>query len=363
MKKRLVGYLCLLGGIFIQANACTGISLKTVDNNYVQGRTIEWGEYVLKSDLIIGQRGLNYESYTPDGGKGFKWKGKYGFVGISLMADNFIGEGINEKGLTAGIFYFTRYGSLAKYNKKDTKKSLMDMEFVRWVLSSFSTVDEVEAALKNIVIVPTGYDKDGNPFPTGHWRVTDKDGNNIVIEIVDNGKIEIFKNKVGVITNAPGYEWQTTNLNNYINLQPGGIASKKMGEQNIFPFGAGTGLLGLPGDVTPPSRFIRAAIYANNTPELKNSKDAVKETFHILNNFDIPIGIQFADKNHIPKDLLSATQWTTAIDQNNGKFYYKTMFNSQIRMVDLKTINFDKCGYKILPLDKSKEENIEKIKI
>ncbi|MDD1782729.1 choloylglycine hydrolase family protein [Enterovibrio sp. ZSDZ35] len=362
MKKTLLALL-LAANVMTPASACTGISLSTVSDQHVHARTIEWGENDLNSKLVVSPRDHTFTSTMPDQQKGLTWKSKYGFVGISVSVDTFIGEGVNEEGLTAGLFYFKGYGSLKAYNPKDRANSITDMDFVRWMLSQFKTVDEVKTAMTSIDIVPVYIDAKGQPSPTGHWRVTDKAGNNIVIEIMDNGKVHIYDNEVGVLTNSPTFPWQVTNLNNYINLHPGSSTPQKFGGVEAKSFGIGSGFLGLPGDITPPSRFVRAAFFVNTAPESKTSQEAVSQAFHIMNNFDIPIGTEFSEqyREHMP-DLPSATQWTSVIDQANGVFYYKTMNDSQIKKVDLNKINFNNKEELTRPLDNGsfsvKEVNI-----
>lgn len=344
--------------------ACTGITIKTLDNKIIQARTIEYGEGNLNSKLILSPRGREYQSLTPEGKfEGYKWKGKYGFVGASLVTDIFIGEGINEAGLNAGLFYFPHYGSLAKFDKKTANKSIVDMQLVSWILSNFSTVDEVKEGLKKIKVVNIAHDENGNPLPTSHWRVADAKGGNIVIEIVNNGEIKIHDNKIGVLTNSPDYEWHVKNLNNYINLYAGNAKNYSVNGQKIFSFGAGTGAMGLPGDITPPSRFVRAFYFLTTMKPAETSKEAIGEAFHIMNNFDLPIGVEYPaeHKSSIPKDLPSATQWTAVSNLNDREFYYKTMFNSQVRKVDLKKIDFTKVKYTAIPLDEKPEENIQEI--
>jgi choloylglycine hydrolase len=167
------------------------------------------------------------------------------------------------------------------------------MDFVRWMLSQFRTVEEVKNALESIKIVPVYIDRNGVPSPTAHWRVTDPSGASIVIEIIDNGRITIHDNKIGVLTNSPGFEWQVLNLNNYVNLFPGTAKPQTFGEYEARSFGVGTAFLGLPGDISPPSRFVRSAFYVSTAPPLETSLEAVSQAFHILNNFDIPIGTEF----------------------------------------------------------------------
>ena len=110
-----------------------------------------------------------------------------------------------------------------------------------------------------------------------------------MLEIV-GGKPCFYENRLGVLTNSPGFEWQMTNLNNYVNLYAGTAEARKMGDVQIASFGAGSGSLGIPGDVTPPSRFVRAAFYQTTAPLQTKAEDAVRQGFQILNNFDIPIG-------------------------------------------------------------------------
>lgn len=339
MKKSILA-LFFASCFSYAANACTGISLSTTNDDHIQARTIEWGHNDLNSKLIVSPRDYNYTATMPDQKQGLTWKSKYGFTGISVSDDKFIAEGVNEKGLSAGLFYFRNYGSLATYDPQETGNNITDMDFVRWMLSQFETVEQVEAALEQIKIVTVYFDQQGNPSPTAHWRVSDKQGNSIVIEIMDHGKINIHKNTAQVLTNSPDYSWHVTNLNNYINLHPGTSAGQKINGVEAQSFGVGSAFVGLPGDISPPSRFVRAAFYVNSAPEMQTGQQAVSQAFHILNNFDIPLGSEFNDKSHIP-DLPSATQWTSVIDQTNGLLFYKTMHDSTIRRVDLSSLNFD----------------------
>ena len=120
------------------------------------------------------------------------------------------------------------------------------------MLALFSSVDEVKTALPSIRII--GLDKPGSTS-TVHWRIGDSTGKQAVLEP------RFYENKLGVLTNSPGFGWQLTNLSNYINLFPGGVAPHALSNLTLTAFGAGSGFLGLPGDVTPPSRFVRIVFY------------------------------------------------------------------------------------------------------
>ena len=235
-------------------------------------------------------------------------------------------------------------------------KTISDTEFVAWVLGNFDSVANARKGISDIRLSER-YKGAG----TVHYRIADKSGAQIVVEIV-NGEMKIFDNPLGVLTNSPGFDWQMTNLNNYINLKAGTVAPVDWNGTALRSPGIGSGLLGLPGDITPPSRFVRAAFMVSTAPNLKSADETVLYSFKILNAFEIPIGLEEENKAN-PIGLLSATQWSSATDMTNGVIYYKTMNNARIRSVDLKTINFGQVTYQSLPIDKVKSEPIEKVVI
>ncbi len=358
MKKLLLVATGLVASVAVSL-ACTGISLRSADGAIVMARTIEWGSNELPSNLTIVPRGYCQTSFTPTGVNGLEFKAKYGYVGVSLVQDGLIAEGLNEAGLSAGLFYFPNYGKYVDYDPSQNASSLADLQFVAWVLSQFATVEEVKANIGKVRIIST--DTTGNASATAiHWRIGDAGGKQIVVEFED-GEVHIYDNTVGVITNAPDFKWHIQNLNNYVNLFPGAAQKQQLSGQTLSPFGAGTGFLGLPGDVTPPSRFVRAAFYVATAPERKTSSETVNECFTILDNFNIPVGIEYP-RGQVP-DVPSATQWTSVSDLTNKEFYYKTMFNSTLRKVCLNDIDFGKVKYQSQPLDKKKEQPVEVLKI
>lgn len=355
--KYLTLLLLILTGIYYPLQACTGLSLRAKDGAYVQARTIEWGDSYLPSEYVIIPRGQTIRAYTPTGLNGATFQAKYGVVGLAIIQKEFIAEGLNEAGLSAGLFYFPRYGSYADYKPTENQRTVNDLQLVAWMLAQFSSVDEVKAAFLSIHVV--GIDEPGTTSSV-HWRIADASGKQAVLEIVD-GIPHFYDNPVGVLTNSPGFEWHLTNLNNYVNLFPGGAAPHPLGNLTLTAFGAGSGFLGLPGDVTPPSRFVRIAFYRATAPQQATGLATILQCFHILNNFDIPVGIEHpAGKS---PDIPSATQWTSAIDLTNRRVYYKTAYNSTIRCIDLKNIDFTTVSYRSSPLDKTQQQPIEYLRI
>ena len=314
------------------SEACTGITLTTKDNSMILARTIEWGGSDLNSQYVVVPRGYEQYSYIPGGERsGMKFTARYGYIGLSVEQKEFVAEGLNEAGLSAGLFYFPGYGRYEDYDSKLKDSSIADLQLVSWILGNFSTVDEAMKAIKKIHIVPI------DPrASTVHWRMAD--------------------------TNSPGFDWHMTNLNNYINLYPGTTNPRTLGNIKLSSFGAGSGFLGIPGDVTPPSRFIRAAFYQTSSPQKETAIEAVIQSFHILNNFDIPIGIEFSE-SETPTDIPSATQWTSSTDLTHRVIYYRTMYNSDIRCIDLKAIDFNRVKYQAVPLDLIKQQPIQPVRI
>ena len=359
MKKKFMLLAAVTIGMAIAAYpvmACTGITLVAKDGSRVLARTIEWGGSILESDYVVVPRGYVQQSYTPTGVNGMKFTAKYGNVGLSVQQKEFIVEGINEAGLSAGLFSFPGYGQYDVYDSLYNSSTLSDLQFVPWLLASFATVDEAVAALSEIRVC--GLYPDAS---TVHWRIGDTTGRQVVVEFI-NGEPKVYENKLGVLTNSPGFEWQMTNLNNYVNIHPGTAGPIKLNGITFSAFGAGSGFFGIPGDVTPPARFVRAAFYQSTAPQYNTARETVDQCFHILNNFDIPIGVEFTPDD-VTKGLPSATQWTTATDIKNLVIYYRTVWNSSIRAIDLKSINFDKVKYQSHPLDQTREQPIQMIRI
>lgn len=326
------------------AQACTGITLRAKDGGYVVARTIEWGGSNLNSRYVVVPRGYVQHSMLPDGAQGMRFESRYGYVGFAVEQEQFVAEGLNEAGLAAGLFYFPDYGRYESFDPALRETSIADLQLVAWLLGSCRTVDEVREAVARVHVV--GLDPRAS---TVHWRFADTTGRQLVLEIV-GGVPHFYENELGVLTNSPGFEWQLTNLNNYVNLRGGAAPSQSFGGLTLAPFGAGSGMLGLPGDVTPPSRFVRAAFLQATAPQQATALDAVLQGFQILTNFDIPIGVEFAS-DQTPTDIPSATQWTSATDVKNGRIYYRTMYNSAIRSFDLRTIDFAHVDYRSEPLD------------
>ena len=333
-------------------NACTGITMTAKDNSVVVARTVDWAGSKMNNMYVIVPRGHSEESLLPNNATGgMPFTAKYGFVGLGMQQPEFVVDGTNEAGLSAALFYFPAYGKYQPYTPILKNNSLADFQVVSWILSQFSTIDEVKEAIDNITII--------NIDPTAstvHWRITEPNGRQVVLEIID-GMPTFYENPLGVIANSPGLPWHLTNLNNYINIRSGTENPVKFGPITLRSLSHGTGLLGLPGDFSSPSRFIRMAFFKNYAIPQDTGFDTAMQSFHLLNNVDVPFGTAY--KTGTAKfDMPSATQWTIATDITNKKIYYHTMYNRTIRRIDINQIDFATVPFQYHPLDKTQSETI-----
>ena len=338
--------------------ACTGLKLVGNDGTVVFGRTQEWGKFDLNPHIAAYPRNATFQSTTPDGGKGIAWKSKYGFVGVLLMG-RAINTGMNETGLVGAMFFHQGFAEYAEYEPSTADISMAPSDLLAYILSNFATLEEVRKGVNKVRVVPVIDPALNAPFPV-HGMITEPGGRSIVIEFKD-GKAKIFDNPVGVITNNPTFDWQLTNLRNYGNLSNTPFKNTKWGDLEITPLAAGSGLLGLPGDFTSPSRFVRATVFAQTARKTKGGEDTALEAFRILDSFNLPATQSEGANGNGATELPAGTQYTVINDTKNLVIYYHTMFNRRVRKVDLKQFDFDKGVMRSIPLDAVRAQDIEDV--
>lgn len=329
----------------------------------VVARTVEWALGDAKHNQIaVFPRGKSYHAQTPDGTNGKAWVGKFGFVSVAAYDQPYGPDAMNEKGLYVGVYYFPGFADYQKFDRANASNSMSVGDFMQWMLSSFQTVDEVKQNLRQVVVVNVDDPRFGGaPLPF-HWKVADSTGASIVIEIVNGGEVKIYDTFRGVIANSPTYDWHLTNLRNYLNLSPQPASPVTIDNVTFSPFGGGSGLVGLPGDFTSPSRFVRAAALTATVRPLATSEDAIFEAFRILDSFSIPVGVT-ARHGQTAQDIESATQITAASDLTNRRYYFHTMSNREVRMIDLSKINFATVKEQIIDGDAGQKHVVREISV
>ncbi len=311
---------------------CTGIRLIADNGAAVYARTLEFGQDIA-SNIIIIPRNYTFTGTAPSGkAEGLQWQSHYAVVGANALNINHIIDGVNEKGLAGGLFYFVDFAHYQEIAQENYKKSLAPWELITWILTNFSTVDEVKKALTSIFVGSTTFGPWGF-VPPVHAIVHDTTGKSLVIEYV-NENLFVYDNPLGAFTNSPPFDWHMINLGNYLNLKPTNTQNIQLKNGVTVPsLGQGSGMLGLPGDFTPPSRFIRAVAFSQSIVVGNNENEALDAAFHLLNLFNIPLGVVRHLENN--KELYDYTQWTSASDLRNKRYYFHTYENPQIYSVDL----------------------------
>jgi choloylglycine hydrolase len=329
-RSLLIAILAAALGFVPAAQACTGIRLVAKDGGVVAARTLEFG-FDLHSEVMVVPAGTALTGTLPDGGKGISYKTKYGFAGANGMGMPVIVDGLNDQGLYVGLFYFPGYASYGDATKDSAARAMAPHEYGNWLLGNFATIEEVKANFNKVVLVPVVIEAIEQAAPV-HFVVYDRSGKSVVIEPSDKS-LKIYDNPLGVVTNSPTYDWHMTNLRNYVNLTATNVPPINLDGIKLAQFGQGSGMRGLPGDFTPPSRFVRAVAFSQSAVRSDTAAQAVLQAFHILNNFDIPLGaVREVDNGQTHAE---ATIWTSASDLKNLRWYFKTYDDQSIRSVDL----------------------------
>ncbi len=347
-----------LASVPLSSLACTSMIFQATDGTNIYARTMEWGATDLNSEMVMVPRDMAFQGEAGPETGGIMWKNTYGYVSIDAAGLPYATDGMNEAGLAVGALFFPGF---AKYQTPDEGKlavTLSNVELVNYILGNFATVAEVRAAMPGLHVVRNERVEAafGTPLPL-HHVVTDTSGASIVIEYT-KGQLSIFDNDVGVMTNSPSYDWHLLNLRNYPNLTPmGAPQDRAINGVSLAPFGAGSGMLGLPGDFTPPSRFVRAVAFVHTMQPVADAPAAIDAASTMLNSFDIPQGL--VRDGSTDDYTLGYTQWSVIGDTRNKVYYYWTMYDRSLRAVDLKQLDFTAAARSRFPLDAPRAQSVQ----
>ncbi len=303
---------------------CTAVTYKTKD--FYFGRTLD-NDCSYHEEITITPR--NYPFYFL---KKKPLYTHYAILGMAHIEDDFplYYDAVNEKGLCmAGLNFVGN----AKYHEiEQDKDNIAQFELIPWLLSQCATVKEARVYLDKLNIMNASF-KD---FPVAqlHWLLSDRN-ESITIESMEDG-IHIFDNPVGILTNNPPFEFQMMNLNRYMTLSahpPKNTFSSKL---DLKPYSRGMGAIGLPGDLSSTSRFVRIAFTKLNSVSKKGEKESISQFFHILNTVNQPRGC-----NTLEKGAYEITVYSTCCNADQGIYYYTTYENHQISAVDMRKENLD----------------------
>lgn len=303
---------------------CTAITFKT--NDFYFGRTLDI-ECSYNEEITITPR-----KYP------FKFRHKsvrdnhYAIIGMAYVVDDFplYYDAVNEKGLAMAGLNFV--GNAVYESPMYNIDNVAQFELIPWILSQCASVSEARQKLKNLNITKTPFN-DNLPVAELHWLIADEN-ESITVESVSDG-IKIYENPVGVLTNNPPFELQMHYLNNYMKLSPKSPSNEFSDKISLTTYSRGMGAIGMPGDLSSSSRFVRAAFTKLNSVSAEDEMSSVSQFFHILGSVEQVRGCcEVEDKYEI-------TAYTSCINADKGVYYYTTYDNRQINAVYMKKDNLE----------------------
>ncbi len=320
----------------IPANACSIFRLQADDGTIIVGRSMEFAAD-LQYDFIIIPRDYSVNSPGPDDKEGMSWKTRYGYVGVASFHLGYgISDGMNEKGLGVAILWYETDMKWQNVGPGENQRALAQAMVGDWVLGNFSTVEEVKPEIQKVKIFK--YTEPQTKFsPTIHYIVYDANGGCIVIEY-EAGVCKIYDNPLGIMTNAPNFPWHVTNLRQYAGMTSEMAKPFSQGGINFMTTGHGSGMFGIPGDLTPPSRFARMAVLTRFADKQPDAAKTLNLAQHIINTLDIPRGL-ISDRMPDETYLKETTQWITFRDLTNRIIYFRTYDNMNLRKIDLNKLD------------------------
>lgn len=319
---------------------CTAITYYTKDHYF--GRNLDL-EYSYHETVTITPR-----NYVFRFRKVHHMTSHYAIIGMANVVDDYplYYDAVNEKGLAMAGLNFP--GNADYKEEKLYADNIASFELIPWVLSQCQNIDEVKKLFNHMQIIKDTFGKD-MPNASLHWIIADKE-KAITVECVKDG-LKIYDNPVGVLTNNPTFDWQVFQLNNYMNLsvkQPQNHFSKDI---DLQTYCQGMGALGLPGDLSSSSRFVRAVFTKMNSISGVSELESVHQFFHILNTVSFTRGC--VDVGNGQYDI---TVYSSCCNLDKGIYYYTTYENSRIIGIDMHKENLN--GTELINYELMKEEAI-----
>lgn len=306
-------------------NMCTAVTYKTKD--FYFGRTLDY-DFSYGDEVVIMPR--NYPFPFRDMGV---LETHYAMIGMALVKDDYplYHEAVNEKGLGMAGLNFVDNAVFS--DEMPGKDNVATFEFIPWILSECATVKEARKRMEKLNLTKESF-SEKLPVAQLHWIIADRD-EAITVEAVKEG-IKIYDNPAGVLTNNPPFEEQMFMLNNYMHLStksPENLFSKEL---PLHVYSRGMGALGLPGDLSSPSRFVRTAFVKMNSVSGDSEEESVSQFFHILGAVDQQRGCC-----DVGEGKYEITLYTCCCNSDKGIYYYTTYDNHQITAVDMHKEDLD----------------------
>lgn len=321
---------------------CTAITYKT--GHHYFGRTLDL-ECSYNEAVAVTPR--NFKFSFREGKEIFN---HYAIIGMAAVVDGYplYYEAVNECGLAiAGLNFPMNAHYFPRCAGKD---NIAPFEFIPWILSQCKNLSEVRLILSKINLCNINF-SENLPLSPLHWLIADQEGA-ITVESVSTG-LKIYENSVGVLTNNPSFDYHMTHLCDYMNISPN-PAENRFGSIDLVPYSRGMGAMGLPGDLSSASRFVRAAFVKLNSVSGNSEAESISQFFHILGSVEQQRGCV-----RLSPDCYEITRYTSCMNTDKGIYYYTTYENRCISAVDMYKCNLEGEKLYIYQLEKLQKINMQ----
>ena len=304
---------------------CTAATYKTRD--FYFGRTLDY-EFSYGDEIVFTPRAFPFD---------FRHTARrdthYAILGMAHVADGYplYYDAMNEKGLCAAGLNFV--GNAVYTAVLPGRENIAQFELIPWLLGSCASVAEVRTLLAGATVTYTPF---SDKFPPAqlHWLIADRN-EAITVESTATG-LHVYDNPAGVLTNNPPFDLQMFHLNDYMQLSPKQPENRFSDALALRTYSRGMGALGLPGDLSSASRFVRAAFVRAHSASGEDETASVSQFFHILGAVEQPRGCC-----EVAEGKYEITIYTSCCNADRGIYYYTTYDNSRISAVDMHAENLD----------------------
>lgn len=298
---------------------CTAATYKTKD--FYFGRTLDY-EFSYHEEVTVTPRNFSLSFREEE-----ELKTHYAIIGMAYVVDGYplYYDGVNEKGLAMAGLNFV--GNACYQKAVAGKDNIAQFEFIPWVLGQCTSLQEARKLLEKINLTDTPFST-ALPASQLHWMIADREGA-IVVEAMAEG-LHIHENPVGVMTNNPPFRQQLQRLSDYQQLSPKEPENRFAKGLDLKGYSRGMGAMGLPGDLSSTSRFVRVAFVKMNSASGSEEAESVSQFLHILGSVDQQRGCC-----EVGEGKYEITIYTSCCNCDQGIYYYTTYDNQQITAVDM----------------------------
>lgn len=322
---------------------CTAATYQTKD--FYFGRTLDY-DFSYGEKVVITPRKFPLVFRYQD-----TMESHYAMIGIAHVAEGcpLYYEAVNEKGL--GMAGLNFVGNAVYRKEQPDRDNVATFEFIPWILGQCASLKEARTLLEKINLTDMCF-KETLPTAQLHWLIADRSGA-VTVESVEEG-IRVYDNPVGVLSNNPTFDRQMFMLNNYMHLSPKAPQNHFSDKLKLRSYSRGMGALGLPGDLSSQSRFVRVAFVKMNSISGDSETESVSQFFHILNSVDQQRGCC-----EVEEGKYEITIYTCCCNADKGIFYYTTYDNHQITAVDMRLENLDTAELIRYPLIQEEQIRVQ----